>query len=160
MADKPIIEQLCDEIVEALEAVTHAAGYDVEVNEVIRPKRTGIDAAPGNHDIVMIQGNADRAREQDWEGVEFWSQRFELMLCLRQSDSSTEPIDDRLNRFAAAVHKKIYDEYGDTNFDDLAVDVEETERSYATDSDGAYEAIVCGYDFVYRHKYGDPYSKN
>jgi len=155
----PIIEQIAQAIKTQLESITVVGGYEIDVTEVLRPRRTGILAAPKNHEIVMLQLDPTRASEYDVTGNPAgigWRQSFALDLCLRPSDAADTPIDQLINTFVADVTRAMM---ADVHWGGLAIDTLVDAPQYMQSADGTYEGATVQFDVIYRVAENNPYTQ-
>ncbi|HUX15934.1 MAG TPA: hypothetical protein VMW52_05640 [Phycisphaerae bacterium] len=125
MADPlTIVEQIARALKAALEAVTVANGYTVNVAEVARPRRSGFGYTPKDLGIVLLQGPRERVAEHDAVGnppAIGWRQTFSLDLIRRVSEDDETPIDAALNEFEGQVVKALM---ADPQWGGLAINTE------------------------------------
>jgi len=103
-----IKEKITAAVATALEAITVANGYQIDVGEVVRPRRTGENYAPQAYGISVLQG-----AEEPSTGIEpstnppliAWDLQIQCDCMIRLSEASTTPMDKALNAFEASVRK-------------------------------------------------------
>ncbi len=150
----PIVEQIAVDLAETLEGITAAAGYAVTVSEVIRPRRTGVEASPANYGIILLQGDEDAV---DGAAVtnppaRQWRQLFQMDLYLRISDASDTPIDTLCNLFACEVERAVL---ADPTRGGLAIDTQRMARLFREPSD-TYDGPTLIWAVTYRVRENDP----
>lgn len=104
-----VIEKISDVLVTRLTTLTVAATEQTTVSEVVESTRLGT-FTPKDLQIVVQQSNPEIVPELMCPGnppAEAWSQTFNLYLHMMPSESDTESIDTKRNRFAADVRKVI-----------------------------------------------------
>jgi len=108
-----IKEQITAAVATALAGISVANGYQIDVGEIIRPRRTGENYAPASYGIAVIQDAAERATANDTmrdtlasnPPIIGWKLKIACDCVLRLSESSTVPMDKALNQFEADVQK-------------------------------------------------------
>ncbi len=146
---EPVLEQIAVAMQAALEDIEGLA-------VVIRPKRTGLQTAPGDHTIVLTQGDAGRAREHDVVGNpagQGWMQQFLVDCYIRTSDADETAIETRLNRMIADVQAVVG---GNVQWGGLAIDSEATGVLPIESEDGQLEGSTLLVNVTYRVAENDP----
>lgn len=155
----PIIEQIAVKLKAAIESVTIAKGYNVDVSEVFRPRLVGIPADLKSWGVVMWQMDEDR---ESAEGIAGNSpgiekiQVFTLDLALRVSDADETPFDTLANVFEADVTKAVMK---DIYWDGLATDTAILPAEAMRSPDGTFDGRTLFVEVHYRVKEDDPYNK-
>ena len=158
MADPlTIVEQIARAIQTALEAVTIANGYTVNVAEVVRPRRSGMGYTPKDLGIVLLQGPRERASEYDAirPPTIGWRQTFGLDLLRRINEDDTTPIDTGLNEFEGQAVKALM---ADPTWGGLAVKTEMGEPDYPAPGESV-EGLTLTVMVDYRVAEADPYTQ-
>ncbi len=160
-APVPILEQIALTVVDRLETVTIANGYQQDIAEVQRPTRLGGYRA---RDLLAVV--AQRSPEQDEEnstegnprGIA-WDQPFEIALYRFPSDKDTIAIDTLINIFASDCTMALTGGAGSDwqQFGGLAMNAWMGESLYFGDTDGAFSGIVLVFHILYRISEIDPY---
>jgi uncharacterized protein YuzB (UPF0349 family) len=102
---KPIIEFITENIVNALKTVRTANGYlsDLEVEQYNR--------ATGNRTrnqlAVVMQGGCEEVLQDVSDGFKEWMQEYRVGLFILESDTSTRPLDQRLNLIRCDCEKAL-----------------------------------------------------
>ena len=154
----PIVEQIAAEMKATLEGITAAAGFALDVAEVIRPVRTGVALAPANYAIILLAGQEEAHEAVDLMGnppARGWRQQFGLDLCLRVSESDRTPVDTLANLFAAEVETALM---ADRSRGGLAIDTIRRGRDFLPPGDD-YEGVTLFFDVIYRVAENDPYTR-
>ena len=150
-------EKITAAVATALEAISVANGYQIDVGEVVRPRRTGENYAPANYGIAVIQDAAERAEiydEQSNPPIIGWRLAIACDCVLRLSEASTVPMDKALNQFEAAVQKCLMSEQ---TFGGLAILTELGPIQYA--SGNGCEGVTVWCYVTYRVSDNNPYEQ-
>lgn len=151
---RSIKEQITAAVATALEAISVANGYQIDVGPVSRPRWTGENSTPENYSIDVIQGGMDRAPEYDLASnppIIGWRLSIACDCVLRLSESSTVAMDTAFNQFEADVQKCLMAEQ---TFGGLAILTELGQVTpYAA---GGFEGIVVWIHVTYRVSEDDP----
>jgi hypothetical protein len=156
----PVVERIADVIITRLEVLRDNANAEVDVTEVVRPKR--LDAyTPKDGQIVVTQGANDREPELDHAGnppAVARRQVFNIRCHVMNSEKSTDAVDEIVNTFAAEVIKAITTPQSEWhNFGSLAIDAE-FDSFENIDSDGSFDGINLPLAVIYRTSENDPYT--
>lgn len=155
-ATEPLIEQIAAALEAVLRGITVAAGWQIEVGDVIRPDRRGHFRGPQHWECVMLQEDP-RAAEAQSSGVEQWETDFVIDLCIRPSDYETTAFDTLANRAAAQLRKAIM--AATTLTAALGVlDYAVGPWSKLVEIEGAYGGITLTVTVQHWHAEGDPYT--
>ncbi len=153
-----IVERIAQAVATQLATITAANGYDNTVSDVIRPRRTGENYKPLDKNVVLMQQDAERDTENVAAGYPAgyaWKQSFTVDGIVRQSESSTLPMDQVLNSFVADIQKAIME---DVHWGGLAMDTELTSVEYPEPAQG-FEGATIWFDVTLRVKENDPYTQ-
>lgn len=147
---KPIIEFITENIVTTLKTVRSNNGYasDLEVEQYNR--------ATGNRTrdqlAVVIQGDCTEVLQDVSDGFKEWMQTYHVGLFILESDTSTRPLDQRLNQIRCDCEK--------------ALCVDRSRGSYALDTymrgslpQEDRSGIELVFDVWYRHLEDNPFSQ-
>lgn len=154
MSSEPIIERIAQALEAVLRGVTVAAGYQIQVGDVIRPDRRGNYRAPMHLECVLGQESSRLAADQTC-GLENWETDFAIDLCLRPSDGQG-CYDTLANLGAADLRKALMVDRrlgGAIGVVDLTVGPPEK----LTELEGSYGGIGITVTVAYRTAEGDPY---
>jgi len=155
---RSIKEQITAAVAARLREITVANGYQVDVAEVVRPRRTGEHFAPVNLGISIIQGNATRANEYDLASnppVIAWRLGVACDCVIMLSETSEVAMDTALNQFEADVQKCLM---VDPTFGGLALLAELGEVTYPDWLTGG-EGVTVWIYITYRVSEDDPYEQ-
>lgn len=151
---RSIKEQITAAVATALEAITVANGYQVDVGTVSRPRWTGENNTPEDYGIDVIQGSMERAPDYDLASnppIIGWRLGIACDCVLRISENATAAMDTAFNQFEAEVQKCLMAEQ---TFGGLAILTELGEVTpYAA---GGFEGIVVWVYLTYRVSENDP----
>ena len=150
-------EKITAAVATALEAITVANGYQIDVGEVVRPRRTGENYAPAGYGIAVIQDAAERATEYDEQSnppIIGWRLAISCDCVLRLSEKSTTPMDKALNQFEAAVQKCLMSEQ---TFGGLVILTELGPTQYSAGN--GVEGVTVWAHLTYRVSDDDPYEQ-
>ena len=153
-----IKEQITAAVATALEAITVANGYQIDVGEVVRPRRTGENFAPESYGIAVIQDAAERAEiydEQSNPPIIAWRLAIACDCVLRLSEASDVPMDKALNQFEAAVQKCLMAEQ---TFGGLAI-LTDLGPTHYPPAGGGIEGVTVWIYVTYRVSDDDPYEQ-
>lgn len=109
----PILEQIMQKIAIAVEAVTTANGYQIDVNSCYRPKNAAgiFRTPPKNYVVQLMLGDATKNDELNVSSNPpriTWDQQISLDLIYKPSDTSETPLDAALIEFAADITKGVF----------------------------------------------------
>jgi len=155
-----IIDQIIELAAAAIEAVTVANGYQVNVVEVYRPKslRGHNRNAPVSYTVQLLMGDPAENEELALMGnppIIAWDQPLKLDCIFRPSDTASEAIEKELNVFWSDVSRALM---FDPQWTDLAIDSVLTSPEY--DIDAAGTCYVTGHlNITYRVKDNDPWTR-
>ena len=149
---QPIIEQIRDDIVTTLAGVPNQTGVFV-LKRIPRPGAADEFAAK-DYNILLVQGDLDPV-DDEAEMFEEWTVTFFVSCFVRPSDSSTTPIDQTKNIFAADVTKTLL---ADAQRSNLALNSEVVGWEQFVFGEGAYDGITVVYRVHFRHDWDDPYT--
>ena len=154
----PIVESIAQAIKTQLETITKAAGYENDVNHVVRPRRTGEQSRPEHLDIFVTQDDWERDEDNDIVGNPAgigWIISFSLDCVIRQSETSSLPMDQVINSFIADVQKAVM---VDLTWGDLATDTRLGMVEFASPESG-FEGATVWIDVLTRVEITNPYSQ-
>lgn len=157
----PVVERIAREIEDRLDNVLIANGYEVNLT-VVRPTRTGSNVSPQNGLCIVTQApEAARDETNDIDGnppAMAWLQDFIVTLVLAPTDSSTDPIDQVANIYAADAERGITSstDHDWANFGGWSIEARQTGRN--VDCDGQLATVRLTYSVLYRTNENDPYT--
>jgi len=102
----PIIEQIADKLVDYVNAITVANGYNQDLT-AIRPKRLHLESDINRDRLVIIQQEEIADVETESTQTIIWQQPFAVQAIVVDSDDATDPIDTRLNTVRSDIEKKL-----------------------------------------------------
>lgn len=159
MPTNPVDELIAQNIVTAIGEITVANSYNYDLTAA-RPTRLGFDASTKHRDltVLIVQDDADEDESKASEGnppMLAWVQPFMLIAYVIESDASTDPIDQRINRVRADIIKK------------LMIDVTRGGYAHNTTFTGSrvfslapgVTGVVLYIDIDYRVRSTDPYTQ-
>jgi hypothetical protein len=155
-----IVEKISDVLVTRLTTLTTANTEQTTVSEVIESARLGT-FTPRDLQIIVQQGNPELVPELMCSGnppAEAWSQTFNLYLHMMPSETDTESIDTKRNRFIADVRKVVCNPASTWHtFGGFAITAEwqQLENIEAGESCGG---ILMPLAVIYRTDEGNPYN--
>jgi hypothetical protein len=148
----PVLEQIAENVEAALRQVRIINGYNCDASVIRRSV-----AGDPQDDNVLIVTQGDPPKQDDTpQDVMEWMQPFLVMCWVRESESSTIPIDRRLNLLCCDVEKAMM---VDPHRGGLAIDTIPRVKMYFTATDGSGEAIEYQFDVHYRTRLGDPFTR-
>jgi hypothetical protein len=106
----PVIERIANTLVERLQAITIANGYDINIAAVGRLNRLATNITAENHAIWVIQGDTIPNDEQTHEGNPIAlgkTTTWNVHIFVRQSDSDMTPYSTNVNIASAAAQLAI-----------------------------------------------------
>jgi len=148
-----ILEQIASDLATALENVTVANGYAIELADVVRPTR-GQELHPQHLLCVLTQGPRtpiDAGVPHNFIG---WRQAFQVAVYVAQEPAETRAFDEVLNEIAADVEKAIMQ---DPQRSDLAYDTRLATPQRLNEVEG-YEILVENVTVTYCTREDDPYA--
>lgn len=100
-------EQITLALVELLEDIEEGVEYPIDIEQVVRPKRS----FPGDDEIgdrwVTVEQQEMDTEEPSYGTAEDRTQSYWVTGWLAVSDRNTQPVDKRLNEFEATIEKAI-----------------------------------------------------
>ena len=152
----PIIEQIAVKIVEAVDAITVANGFNQDLTAV-RPKRIHLESDLNADNTVIIEQESAERHSMTTEEIT-WLQAFTLQAIVIDSDTADEAIDTRLNKVRADIEKQLtgatYREMGGLADGVL---LKAPEKFIAGP---AISGIAVNIDVMYTTDYADPYTQS
>src|SRR3990172_3996785 len=116
-----VVEQIAQALVTQLETIRRSNGYEVDVAEVVRPRRLG-GFTPRDHQIVVMQEDPELLGEMEVENTMLqWVQPFNLSCLIRTSETEIMPSDQTVNEFRSDVEKAVLSESAPAWWAGLAV---------------------------------------
>ena len=161
---EPIIEQIVQEIVDRVNEVTTANGFQYDL-DAARPTRheivsieLGEYVAPKDGVVLVVQDNPELAEGGELSGSPArldWILPVNLVAFCIESDRATTPIDRRLNRIRSDLEKKMRE---DPTRGGLAYDTRiQAPRQFPQSAQQT--GIVVIIDVYYRTSEDDPYTQ-
>jgi len=151
----PLVEQIAVKLVEAVNAITVAAGFNYDLTAV-RPKRIHLEGDINTDRTVIIEQES-AVKEQQTGDTITWRQPFTLQALVIDSDTETDAIDTRLNKIRADIEKQLtsaaYRECGGLAEGIL---LKAPEKFIA---DPQVSGIAVNIDVQYTTEYDDPYTQ-
>lgn len=168
----PIVEQIAQEVVTRLEAITIANGYQVDVGTILRPRRLGnvgtLGYTPEDLMITVEQGACRKLLEVEGNGP--FTERVQTFLLAgfrkSTSDGSTA-LDQLVNVFVADIEKAItlghqagypYWEHFTVSGSNLALNAELMAPEFFSLIDNQVAGASVQLDVHYRTRTNNPYS--
>lgn len=106
----PVVERIAKTLVERLQAITIANGYDINIAVVGRLNRLATNITPEHHSVWVVQGDTIPNDEQTHEGNPIAlgkTTTWNIHVFVRQSDNDMNPYSTNVNIASAAVQKAI-----------------------------------------------------
>lgn len=151
----PIVEQIAVKLVEAVNAITTANGFNYDLTAV-RPKRLHLESDL-NDDLSVIIEQEDPVKESQTESTITWRQAFTLQAIAIDSDDSTEAIDTKLNKIRADIEKHLLnDTYNTCGGLAEGIMLRAPERFVIPP---AISGVAVNIDVWYTTEYADPYTQ-
>lgn len=150
----PVVELIAQAIKAALETISVAAGYEVDVAAVHRPTRVGLAVAPAHMEIVLASGARTEAEESEC-GTERWHQEFLLDLVVRPSDDDDTPFDTWASWLESDVRKALH---ADRTLGGKCIDLKAGPPAPLAAEDDTYEGWGLTVDVQYWTNEDDPYA--
>ena len=155
---EPIVEHIAANIATAVNGITVAAGYHYGLTAV-RPTHLGFedDEQPEDLTVLIVQEDPEEDPENASDGnsaMKAWVQPFALGAFVIESDSSTDPIDTRINRVRADIEKALMVDYSRGGY---AIDTR-IRGSARFGETSAQSGIAIYVDVLYRTRINDPYT--
>lgn len=101
----PLVEQIAVKLVEAVNAITQANGFNYDLTAV-RPKRIHLEGDINTDKTVIIEQESAVLHQTTGDTIT-WRQGFTLQALVIDSDTETEAIDTRLNKIRADIEKQL-----------------------------------------------------
>lgn len=153
----PIKEQIVQAIVAAIKVISISNGYECDVSEVTRPRRTGELFVPKHLGVSVVQDPEQREPGKDAlagavTGIA-WRLSIACDCVVTLSESSTTPMDQLLNMIESDVRKALM---VDDTFGGLVMESELGPNAYPEAGKGI-EGVTVWIDVLYRVANNDPY---
>ncbi len=152
----PVKERIMQAIATQLATITIAGGYHVDVEAVVRPRRTGEEYVPEASGISLLQGEETENPEDDAAGdppLQGWMLPVLAECVIRQSVQDERPMDQVLNVFEADVRKALM---VDPTWGGLAIRSQLRANTYPDPSNGV-EGVIVPVEVYFRTAENDPY---
>lgn len=101
----PLVEQIAEKLVEAVNAITVANEFNYDLTAV-RPKRIHLEGDINKDGTVIIEQESAVLHQRTGDTIT-WRQAFTLQALVIDSDTATEAIDTRLNKIRADIEKQL-----------------------------------------------------
>ncbi len=153
----PIVEQIAQAMKLRLETIKKNAGYENDVNRVIRPRRTSEGNRPEPLDIWILQNDWERDEDNDLAGNPAgigWAIPFSLDCVIRQPEASELPMDQVINAFIADVQRALME---DITWGGLATDTRLGTVEFAS-SESGFEGVTVWVDVHIRVEENNPFN--
>lgn len=159
MPTNPVDELIAQNIATAISEITVANSYNYDLTAA-RPTRIGFDGMKKHKDltVLIVQDDADADESKASEGnppMLAWRQPFMLIAYVIESDASTDPIDQRINRVRADIIKKLMDDVTRGGYAHNTTFV----GSQVFASSPGVSGVVLYVDIEYRVRSNDPYTQ-
>jgi hypothetical protein len=105
--DKPIVQQIADQLKSTLIGVTKNAGYSIDL--IVEERDLPINNLKDNLCVVVmedVEESTDDSRDQQ-ESTLWWWAKFTVFVCLIGTDNGTKQLDARQNEVWADLYKHI-----------------------------------------------------
>jgi hypothetical protein len=155
----PVVEQIAEVLVERLEQITTANGYEFDVYEVVRPTRTNNDFSPRNLSILVDQASLTRNDDLSYPGnppAVAWDVIFNIHCFVRESDKTEIAKATGENEFHSAVIKSIVTSNMWYTMDSLAVIADIGNVEKFSSSTGDHAGVMVPLSVTYRVSEDDP----
>lgn len=152
----PIVEQIALKLVEYINAITTANGFNYNLTAV-RPKRIHLEGDINTDRTVIIEQENANLVDITTTTIS-WRQPFTLQTLVIDSDTETDPIDTRLNKIRADIEKQLTSEANRT-CGGLAEGIllKDPEKFIA---DPQVAGIAVNIEVLYTTDYDDPYTQS
>tara|TARA_R110000868_G_scaffold268152_1_gene527385 strand:+ start:1137 stop:1628 length:492 start_codon:yes stop_codon:yes gene_type:complete len=154
-----VADYIAEELVDRLETLINGT-EQTDVVEVVRATRLGT-FTPQDLQIVVMQSNPEIVPELMIPGnppAEAWSLTFNLYLHMMPSETDSEVIDQKRNRFSADVRKVICTPTATWhNFDGYSIDANFGTLENIESGEGC-GGIMMPLTVIFRTNEGDPYT--
>ena len=152
----PVIENIATNIVDAVNAITTANGFN-QTLVAQRPKRLlFMNDAWDDLTVLVAQGNEDQGDELKGSyNVRELKQEFEIIAIVINGEKASIALDTRINQVDADIKKKLMEspKRGDYAIDTKLMD---SERFAFNES---FTGIIVNCEITYRVKSDDPYTQ-
>lgn len=148
-----IKEQITEDVEDTLRGIQTLAGYDS--NAIVeRAKQWGND--PADRKIVLYLGSCEEIPDNEGAlGLKTWTQRYHALCYCVESETSSVPIDTRINSLEADVHRRLM---VDPHRSGLAIDTTLRGSNRIIDDGGVVAGVEVIFDVQFRHDWNDPRS--
>lgn len=148
----PVIELITQNVVDTLAGVRVASGYHVDL---IAERRVRSGNRERDGLAVVLQGDPEKVDDAP-EGRVAWRQRYAVVCYVVESETSTRPIDQRINLTRSDVEKALMVDFtrGGNAYDTVI-----QEPELFDDPEGRWDGVVVYFDVLYRTTHDDPYER-
>lgn len=166
----PIVERIVRQVQRKLKSITIGNGWNVDVIDVVRPRRMSDfdDIPPRDRLIVLVQDDPQREEEHDASNnLIGWYLPLDIVLYVIPSENHEYPIETLINIFRADVEKALMDDphWTETEEDlesqsssvQLAINTRFDDPIHFSREDGAFAGIIVRPIISYRTPEDDPY---
>lgn len=157
----PIPERIAGVIVTRLEAITTTNGYDITVDDVIRPDRQARTYTPKNNLIIVEQADSVPLPELDHPGnppAICEALTFQIYALNRPADKSGTPAATNSNTLEACVKKAICSSSDWYHFSSLAINAVFGTTQQLESQNGDHAGVMVPLIVTYRYSETDPYT--
>lgn len=159
----PIPERIAAVIVTRLENITTANGYQITVDDVVRPDRQAVDYTPKNYLILVEQSDDVPVPELDIPGnppAIASAVTFNIIGLNRQSDrpGTPTPVSTGDNKLSASIRKAICNAADWHHFDNLSLNAAFGVAQPVSSQTGDHAGITIPLVVTYRYSETDPYT--
>jgi hypothetical protein len=159
MATNPIVEQIVQNVVTVIDAVTIANGYNQNL-DAVRPTRQDLDDQGPASDGTVVVTHSDPEPDEEHSNAgnperQAWSLGLTLIAYVIPSDADTTPIDTLINRVRADIEKALQ---VDPTRAGLAVWTRPAGSQKFIAEGGSATGVAVFADVLYRTPIDDPYT--
>lgn len=150
----PISERIVQDVVKTLKGVRRSRNYSVDL-EVVRPNRSAGDVPDAHLAVVFVEDDTRLPSEVEWQEAAHWTMTVAVEVHVYESESSSIPIDQRINTARADIEKALM---ADPFRDGLALDTRIESPTYWEPIEGDMAGVTVRVAIDYRTSITDPYS--
>lgn len=160
----PLVEQIAQAIVNRIRGVSTIAGYQTDLEEVIRPTRLGTEYSPKHKQVVVLQSESERLEEMVSSGSQLllhYRQTFVVRAHAMPEENVNVPVSQVVNGIIADVCKAICTNPSGEHWwtwGGLAINSELQGPQAVDESDGSVAGMEIPLVVDYRHAENDPYT--
>lgn len=150
---KPVIENIADNVLDTINGITIANGYNYNLSAVRKRRIDFEDEAWDDLSCLILQTKVNEL--DSGYSTKEWEQFFEVFVFAQDPDDSDISIDTKLNQIRSDIEKAIMT---DTTRGGFAIDT--MIHGAVFDDDNGYSAVAVSFSVHYRVNELNPYTQS